>query len=209
MRSPFTGHGGPCWSISLRPGMMRSKNIFLYQEGRGHPVHGNRCAQCPGQHRILWGKASPLYDTRGNMVGAIESIRDMTERKQAEEALRESENRFRAIFNSTFQFTGMMTPDGVLMEANQAALDFAGITKEDVIGKHFWDARWWQGNEASVQQLKQAIARAAEGQFVRYEVELQGAGDTRAITDFSLKPVFGPDGKLTMLIPEGRDIGRA
>lgn len=160
-----------------------------------------------GRSRVLWGKASPLYDTQGNIVGAIESIRDVTDRKQAEEALRESENRFRAIFNSTFQFTGMMTPDGVLMEANQAALDFAGITKEDVIGKPFWDARWWRGNEAIVQQLKQAIARAAEGQFVRYEVELQGAGDTRTITDFSLKPVFAPDGTLKMLIPEGRDIG--
>ena len=159
-----------------------------------------------GRSRVLWGKASPLYDTQGNIVGAIESIRDVTDRKQAEEALRESENRFRAIFNSTFQFTGMMTPDGVLMEANQASLDFAGIAKEDVIGKPFWDARWWRGNEARVQQLKQAIARAAEGQFVRYEVELQGAGDTRAIIDFSLKPVFGPDGNLTMLIPEGRDI---
>ncbi|MHB8111367.1 MAG: PAS domain-containing hybrid sensor histidine kinase/response regulator [Syntrophorhabdaceae bacterium] len=159
-----------------------------------------------GEGRVLWGKGSPLYDTRGNIVGAIESIRDMTDRRRAEEALRESENRFRAIFDSTFQFTGMMTTGGVLMEANQTSLDFAGIAKEDAIGKAFWEARWWRGDEARVQELKKAITRAAEGQFVRYEVELQGAGNTTAIIDFSLKPVFGPDGKVTMLIPEGRDI---
>ena len=159
-----------------------------------------------GQNRILWGKASPLYDTQGNVVGTIESIRDITERKQAEEAIKESEKRFRAIFNSSFQFTGLMSPDGRLMEANQAVLDFAGITPEDVINKPFWEARWWQGNEARVQQLKEAITRAVDGEFVRYEVELQGAGDTTAIIDFSLKPVFDPDGKVTLLIPEGRNI---
>ena len=50
-----------------------------------------------GRNRVLWGKASPLYDTQGNVVGAIESIRDITERKEAEEAIRESEQRLRQI----------------------------------------------------------------------------------------------------------------
>lgn len=45
----------------------------------------------------LWGKASPLRDVRGNVIGAIESIRDITERKRTEEALKESEEKFRAL----------------------------------------------------------------------------------------------------------------
>jgi len=44
-----------------------------------------------GEKAFLWGKASPLYDTRGNIVGAIESIRDITERKHAEEDLKRRE----------------------------------------------------------------------------------------------------------------------
>ncbi len=159
-----------------------------------------------GRNRILWGKAGPLYDIQGNIVGAIESIRDVTERRQAELALRESENLLRAIFNSTFQFTGVVAPDGILMEINQTALDFARITKEDVIGKYFWETPWWQSNKANVQRLKDAVSRAAEGKFVRYEVEMQGAGHITAIADFSLKPIFDPDGRVTMLIPEGRDV---
>ncbi|MCX5813395.1 MAG: PAS domain S-box protein [Proteobacteria bacterium] len=40
-----------------------------------------------GQNRTLWAKASPLYDAKGNVIGAIESIRDITERKRLETEL--------------------------------------------------------------------------------------------------------------------------
>lgn len=55
-------------------------------------------------------------------IGGI--IRDITERKQAEKARQESERRFRAIFDQTFQFIGLMDPKGTLLEANRTALDF-------------------------------------------------------------------------------------
>jgi PAS domain S-box-containing protein len=131
---------------------------------------------------------------------------ELQTRERSKAALRESEQRFRAIFNSTFQFTGLLTPDGTLIEANQTALDFAGIKIDDIIRRPFWEARWWRGNGARVRQLREAITRAAGGEFVRYEVELQGAGETTVFIDFSLKPVFDPDGQVTLLIPEGRDI---
>jgi PAS domain S-box-containing protein len=100
-----------------------------------------------------------------------------------------------------------MTTDGTLIEANQTALDFAGIKQEEAINRPFWETRWWMGKVVRVEQLKEAIVRAANGEFVRYEVELQGAGNTTAIIDFSIKPVLDPDGKVTLLIPEGRNIG--
>jgi PAS domain S-box-containing protein len=131
---------------------------------------------------------------------------DITERMDAEQAWRESEQRFRAIFNASFQFTGLMKPDGTLIEANKSAMDYCGILPEQVYNKPFWKAHWWKGDEKRVRDLRAAITRAAAGEFVRYEVELQGAGDTRALFDFSIKPVFDQDGRVTLLIPEGRDI---
>ena len=49
-----------------------------------------------GRGAYLWFTASPLYDTAGRTIGAIESIRDITERKAAEDALRESSDRYKS-----------------------------------------------------------------------------------------------------------------
>ncbi|HAA27041.1 MAG TPA: hybrid sensor histidine kinase/response regulator, partial [Cyanobacteria bacterium UBA8553] len=116
----------------------------------------------------------------------------------------ESERRFRAIFDQTFQFIGLLKPDGTLLEANQTALDFGGISHADIIGRPFWEARWWTISPETQNQLKDAIRQAAAGEFVRYEVDVLGAGDTVATIDFSLKPVKDETGNVILLIPEGR-----
>ena len=128
------------------------------------------------------------------------------ERQQIEQALRESERRLGAIFNHTFQFIGLMQPDGILLEANQTALNFGGLQRSDVIERPFWEARWWTISQETQNQLREAIAQAASGEFVRYEVDVLGAGDTVATIDFSIKPVRDEAGQIVLLIPEGRDI---
>ena len=147
-----------------------------------------------------------LFDEHGCLVELQSVGRDISDRKQVETALRESEERFRAIFNQTFQFVGLLQPDGILLEANQTALDFGGLTRSQVINQPFWDARWWTISAETQEQLKTAIARAAQGEFVRYEVDVLGAGDRVATIDFSLRPIVDESGQVKLLIPEGRDI---
>ena len=127
--------------------------------------------------------------------------------KRMENALRESEARFRAIFDSTFQYTGLMTPEGLLLEVNRAALDFLGVRAEEIIHRPVWEAlRMMDDNAAVTKRLEIAVQAAAAGQFVRYETEVRGASGKTAVIDFSIKPVINADGKVTLLIPEGRDI---
>ncbi|MCB0114530.1 MAG: PAS domain-containing protein [Caldilineaceae bacterium] len=112
----------------------------------------------------------------------------------------------RFVFDTTFQFIGLLEPDGTLVEANQTALDFGGLTRSDVIGKPFWECRWWTLSAETQRRLRDSIQAAAQGEFVRYEVDVRGAGDHVATIDFSLKPVFGADGGVIKIIPEGRDV---
>ncbi|MFB2835452.1 PAS domain S-box protein [Floridanema evergladense] len=136
----------------------------------------------------------------------IELQQQIEERRKAEVALKQSEQRFRAIFNQTFQFIGLMQPNGILIEANETALKFGGLKREDAIDRPFWETRWWTLSPETQERLKQAIKEAANNQFIRYEVEVLGAGDTVRTIDFSIKPICDESGKVVLLIPEGRDI---
>jgi len=133
-------------------------------------------------------------------------FRDISERKRAEEALMERERKIRAVFDSTYQFTAIMTPDGILTDVNSTALGYGGVQLPEVINRPFRETTWWRGNAERVQRLKDAIGEAASGKFIRYEVGLQGIGNTTMFFDFSIKPVFDQNGKVALLIAEARDI---
>ena len=149
---------------------------------------------------------APYQEDDGNITGVLLAVRNLTALKQAEQALQESELRFRGIFDQMYQFIGLLTSDGRLLEANRTALDFAGLKIEDIRGLPFWQISWWQVADETPQQLREAIAQAAQGQFIRYEVKVQGQHGRIITIDFSLRPIFNDAGEVVWLIPEGRDI---
>ncbi len=133
-------------------------------------------------------------------------VRDTTERKQFEKTLRDGERKVRALLDQTYGFVGMLTPEGMIMEANKTALAFAGITESDIRGKPFWDTPWWAHSPELQEELRRSIQRAAQGEFIRMEVTHPAANGELHWIDFSLKPVKDDTGKVLFLIPEGRDI---
>ena len=128
------------------------------------------------------------------------------EHKKAEGALQESEKKVRALFDQTFQFIGMMTVDGTLIEANKSALKFSGVKESDVLGKPFWETPWWSHSPELQERLRAAVKNAAKGEFVRFEATHPAADGTLHSVDFSLKAVVDEAGNAVFLIPEGRGI---
>ncbi|MBU4473706.1 MAG: PAS domain-containing sensor histidine kinase, partial [Proteobacteria bacterium] len=131
---------------------------------------------------------------------------DITTRKLADEALRRSEERFRAIFNQTYQFTGILSPDGTVIEFNESSLEQLGQRPKEIIGKPFWEAHWFEHTVENRTWLRDAVRRAAQGEVICREVtSLRADGQPMAL-DFSLKPARDNEGTIVFLIPEGRDI---
>jgi diguanylate cyclase (GGDEF)-like protein/PAS domain S-box-containing protein len=115
---------------------------------------------------------SPIADGHGNIVGASKIARDITERSQAEEALRDSEERFRAMANSIPQMAWLARADGFIFWYNQRWYDFFGTTPEQLEG---WG--WQSAHDPAV--LPQVIAKwqAAVTAGTPFEMEfpLRGA----------------------------------
>ena len=150
--------------------------------------------------------ATAVPDEQGDCTTFLIIQRDVTERKRAATALAISEQRFRAIFNSSYQLIGLLDPDGTVLEANQTALNLGGLKQEDVVGHPFWDTYWWRYSTDVQDRLKAAIREAAQGKPVRYEEDvLDGENNIRTI-DFTLTPVVNQQGETLLIIPEGGDI---
>ena len=79
----------------------------------------------------------PIYDKDGSLVGLIGFAQDITERKQAEEALRLSEENYRDIFELSPDGIVTINTKGVLTSCNTAFSRLTGFSKEVFIGKHF------------------------------------------------------------------------
>jgi len=141
-----------------------------------------------------------LEDGDGTVRGVTGVGRNIAERK-------ERQRRFEAVFNNTYQFTGLMSPDGTLLEVNPTAVEFAGRTRDELVGTKLWNAYWFRTSENAQQIASRAVETANEGELFREQVTVQGA-NREAVIDFSVRPVTDGDGTVELLIPEGRDITR-
>ena len=80
-----------------------------------------------------------LRDTGGEPIAVLEISRDITDQKQAEEELRKSEERFRQIFNSTQDCIFIETPEGYILDVNQAACSLLGYTRGELLKMRLGD----------------------------------------------------------------------
>ncbi len=113
---------------------------------------------------------------------------------------------FKGIFDNYTQLTGLLTPEGILTQVNNAALAMIGKKEEDVLGRYFWDTPWWTHSPDLQKKVQNAIKKAATGDNLDFEAtHLDAAGTMRAIA-FSIKPIKDNKGRVISLLPEGRDI---
>ena len=132
--------------------------------------------------------------------------RDLTERRRIEAAREESEARLRAIYDGTYEYIGLITPGGTVLDCNRSSLEFAGNRREDVVGQMVWETPWFANTPGAPELLRRWISAAAKGEFVRREVALRRPNGETITFDFSLHPIRNEQGEVVLIVPEGRDI---
>ncbi|MDH7489966.1 MAG: PAS domain S-box protein, partial [Anaerolineae bacterium] len=164
----------------------------------------------PAEYRFLrpngtvaWvmGLAVPEVDDQGNVVGYVGTITDITERKRMEEALRESEARFRSLVESMDDIVFTLDREGRHTGVFGRWLQKYGTPPEVYLGK---TAREVLGPEAA-RVHEEANARALAGENAVYEWSAPGA-DEPLYFQTSVSPLYGPDGQVVGIVGVGRDI---
>ena len=148
---------------------------------------------------FLWAKASPLYDSKGDIVGAIESIRDITERKEAERMLQESEEKYRSLASST-DVMYLVDKDCRYLFMNEGFLSRLGISLGDVEGKSYDEFH----SEEDAREFMEIISRIFKmGQAVQHEHKSER--DDKYFLR-SLSPVKDPEGRTIAVTVVSKDI---
>ena len=154
-----------------------------------------------------------FYDAYGEPERFDGLTLDITERRQSEERERRSTAeaiaataKFRSVFEQTPVFAGIMTLDGIVIDANRLCLEACGYRAEDVLGRPFWETGWWRLCEESRRKLQAATVQAAQGIAYREVLTYHWADRTERLLDFGLHPIRDPEGNILFLHPTGVDI---
>ncbi|MGD0278920.1 MAG: PAS domain S-box protein [Smithella sp.] len=136
--------------LALLPDEVFENNHYenVYREGDNLYAEAYVPRLYGGRGAFMWGAASRLRDASGNIIGAIESIRDITERKQVEESLLKSEKKFASLFHlnpNPMAITDTVT--GKIVDVNQAFTQKTGYSREEVIGVSSKDLHLWVNPE--------------------------------------------------------------
>ncbi len=113
---------------------------------------------------------------------------------------------FRSVIDNMFAFVGIVDLEGNLLEVNRAPMEGAGLKREDVLDRPFWDAYWWSYDPEVRAQVKAAVEKAAAGETSRFDVDIAWRDDRRITIDFQIAPLRNESGEVIQLIPSGVDI---
>ncbi len=147
----------------------------------------------------------PIYDSEGRLLGYAKVTRDITDRKQAEDALRDSEQRFRLLMQGVTDYAiFMLSPDGIVTNWNVGAERIKGYTEAEIVGSHF--SRFYTEEDRQAGTPKLALGTAAkEGRWESEGWRLRKDG-TRFWAHVVIDAIHDESGKLLGFAKITRDL---
>jgi len=147
----------------------------------------------------------PILDAKGNPSGIVEYVRNITERMEAEQALRESEQRFRTVADFTYDWESWVAPDGTYQYVSPSCQRISGYGANEFLA----DAKLFEkmvhpdDHKSLIRHLKDEI-ESRDAQIIEFRIITQN-GDERWVAHIC-QPVFGDDGSFLGRRASNRDI---
>ena len=132
----------------------------------------------------------PVRDKAGAIMGVAVFAQDITERKRAEEAIRESQERLSTILKTTNQGFWLVDNNTVTLDANDAMCEILGRTKEEIIGRKIYDFL----DEENREKVRKQERVRSESERSLYEVSLMRSDGKRVPCLVNASPLLDGDG---------------
>ncbi len=138
-------------------------------------------------------RVAPLADQGGHLLGSVHIVRDITARKQMEQELRDSEERYRAVFDNAGIGINVLDPSGKIEQANPALLNMLGHTEKDLRQLTVMDIIHPDDREI----FRQGLEAIAGGEVASCRVEIRHVKKDGSLmwTDLSASTIRDAEGK--------------
>lgn len=153
----------------------------------------HRIIRKDGQIRWVSNSLVPTSDGQGNLVSYDGLLRDITNRKIAEETLRESEERYRHLVETMNEGLAMADQDYVFTFVNERLCEMLGYSREEMLGRHIVEFV----HEDYKDFMQDQMGRRQRGEARSYEIDWRAKDGQRVYTLISPKGFYDANGQLT------------
>ncbi len=113
---------------------------------------------------------------------------------------------WRSLIDGMFAFVGVLSPDGIVLDVNRAALEAAGLERHEVIGKLFWDAYSWSSPETAREKIHVALQTVMTGHPARQELMARVNNGQIITVDCAFAPLPDATGRVIAIVGSGIDV---
>ncbi|MBD1936989.1 PAS domain S-box protein [Microcoleus sp. FACHB-68] len=191
---------------------MNTEDIPLFQALQGYNVRDVEMMIVPqqGTARMLLATGQAIIAPTGEKQGAVVVMHDITQRKQAETALREREAQLSSIFQTIPDGITILDSTGKIIAANRAAERILRLTRSDIVERGYNDLSWFittvDGHPFPEDELP--FVRVMQTGQAIYGIEhaINHADGTRTILSINASPLFDKEGQIINVIAALSDI---
>jgi PAS domain S-box-containing protein len=161
-----------------------------------------------GDKQVRWvhGLGRLQFNEKGRPIVMLGTVQDITDRKRAEEALRQSETRFRSLYRDSVIGKAVVAPNGEVIQANPAFCEFLGYSEQELIGKTVHSITYPEDRDKTAEVIRQALTSGPR--IERFEKRYLHKNGQVLWAEVSTSLICDAAGKPSYFIAQVLDIGK-